>query len=230
MNSTSISPNTKMADVIHLNYNNLLVLERMNIKLGFGDKTVAEVCEKYNVDSTLFTVICSIFSNHDYEPLESDLMDISIEQLLAFLKESHNYYRTVRLSEVKTALTDLVKTCDASLEKALVRFYDEYFIEVEKHLLYEDQKVFPYIEDLLKNVQEPGYNIHVFEDNHDDVEMKLTDLKNIIIKYLPEAANDELRHALLEKLFIFEEDLNRHILIEDKVLVPIVSHYENKAK
>ncbi len=230
MKQTIFSPNSKMADVIHLNYNNLMLLERMNIKLGFGDKTIAEVCEKHNVDSTLFIVICSIFSNHEYEPSESDLLNISIDQLLSFLKKSHNYYRKVRLKEVKNALTDLVKTCDASLEKALVRFYDEYFSEVEKHLLYEDQKVFPYIENLLKNVSEPGYNIHVFEDNHDDVEMKLTDLKNIIIKYLPEAENDDLRRVLLEKLFIFEEDLNRHILIEDKVLIPIVAYYENKAK
>lgn len=230
MNHISITSNTKMADIVHLSYNNLLVLERMDIKLGFGDKTVAEVCEKNNVDPTLLIVISSVFSNHDYEPAESDLLNIKIEQLLAFLKRSHKFYRSVRLGEVKTALTDLVKTCDASLEKALMRFYDEYIIEIEKHLSYEDQEVFPYIEDLLNKKQKPGYNIHIFEDNHEDIEMKLTDLKNIIIKYLPEAANDVLRRELLEKLFLFEEDLNRHTLIEDKVLVPIVSHYENITK
>ena len=38
-----ITKNIKMADVIHMNYFTLSVLNRFGIELGFGDKTVEQV-------------------------------------------------------------------------------------------------------------------------------------------------------------------------------------------
>jgi regulator of cell morphogenesis and NO signaling len=63
-----ITKNIKMADVIHMNYFTLSVLNRFGIELGFGDKTVVEVCKKANIDVDFFLEIANAFVDKDYFP------------------------------------------------------------------------------------------------------------------------------------------------------------------
>lgn len=227
MKNYSFSPHMKMADLIIANHINLLVLGRFGIRLGFGDKTVEEVCQKYNVNTDLFVLICNIFYDHDFEATKQQIEACPANETVTFLKKSHQFYRTERLPEIRSDIQRLSATCTKAHGMALERFFDEYYQEIEKHLLYEDQVVFPYIEQLIEHHKNGEFAIKQFEDNHDNIEIKLDDLKNIIIKYIPESDNDELRKTLLDKLFIFEEDLNRHQLIEDKLLVPMVQLLES---
>lgn len=70
------------------------------------------------------------------------------------------------------------------------------------------------------------YSMEAFENEHDNVEDKLFDLKNLIIKYIPPPENTHLCHTILTELFRLESDLNDHARIEDKVLVPKVKFME----
>ncbi|MBQ5424541.1 MAG: hemerythrin domain-containing protein, partial [Bacteroidales bacterium] len=65
-----------------------------------------------------------------------------------------------------------------------------------------------------------------FEENHSNIEEKLHDLKNIVIKYLPENASQQSRINVLNEIFKIENDLNKHSVIENKILIPLVSKYE----
>ena len=56
-----ITKETKMADVIHMNYFTLSMLNRFGIDLGFGDKTVEEVCNQKNIDSDFFLEIINAY-------------------------------------------------------------------------------------------------------------------------------------------------------------------------
>ncbi|MBA7528470.1 hypothetical protein ES705_20656 [subsurface metagenome] len=71
-------------------------------------------------------------------------------------------------------------------------------------------------------------SIDFFVDTHTNIEDKLYDLKNIIIKYLPPARDYTSSNALLFELFRLERDLNDHARIEDKVLVPKVQFLESQ--
>lgn len=50
-------PTDKMIDLIGDNYSLLQVMSRFGLSLGFGDKTVKEVCEMNNVDCQTFLVV-----------------------------------------------------------------------------------------------------------------------------------------------------------------------------
>ena len=39
----------KMADLVHANYRLLYVLPRFGIQLGFGDKSIEEICRAHNL-------------------------------------------------------------------------------------------------------------------------------------------------------------------------------------
>jgi regulator of cell morphogenesis and NO signaling len=218
----SLSPQMKMADLIHTNYKNLTVLNRLEIPLGFGEKTVEEVCRNYSVDVTLLLLICNVLLDNDMTPTEEQIARCPVEQVVHYLQKSHQHYLDTTFPNIQLRINQLTATCNETHGKALNRFFDEYHQEVKSHLAHEDKTVFPYIRQLLQTLPKSKFSIRQYKDRHSNIETKLTDLKNIIIKYIPYNDADNLKDELLVQLFDFEDDLNRHTLIEEKLLVPAV--------
>ncbi|PID89054.1 MAG: hypothetical protein CSB01_04035 [Bacteroidia bacterium] len=68
----------------------------------------------------------------------------------------------------------------------------------------------------------------VFETEHDDIVMKLKDLKNILIKYMVSPKRTLQYYAIIQELFKLEEDVEYHTRIEDKILIPRVVFMEKE--
>src|SRR5690606_25930702 len=94
---------------------------------------------------------------------------------------------------------------------------------------YEEERVFPYVINLVKNHKiDPKYTIRSFEQEHSNVDEKLNDLKNLIIKYIAPDYDENICNDFLITLSLFEKDLEDHARIEDKILMPMVIEIENK--
>ena len=61
----------KMIDLISDNYSMLQGLSAFGIRLGFGDKTVEEVCREQDVDCYTFLTVVNFLIN-GYSPKETD--------------------------------------------------------------------------------------------------------------------------------------------------------------
>lgn len=219
----------KLSDLIHANYKLLSILPRFNIKLGFGDKQVKEVCESHCIPLNFFLMVCNVYTFDDYFPRKKDAVKIDIEALTSYLLSSHRYYTDDRIPVIKEQLRLLSECYNEKQSKLLKQFFDEYSKEVNSHLDYEESTVFPYIKELKQGVHSGNYSIDMFEKNHSNIEEKLHDLKNIIIKYLPDYGQPELRNQILFNLFWLEEDLNKHTLFENRILIPFVQQMEKKS-
>lgn len=217
---------TKMADIIHANHTLLSVLPRFGITLGFGEKNIDEVCRKHHVDTLFFLIVINIHTFDFYLPQAEQLRAIQMEHLIEYLHKSHQYYVNTKLVSIEQRLLQLKKSCDESHFQMIQRFFDQYKQEVESHFAYEDKTVFPYVSQLMSNTLKGGYHIHQYEENHSNIDDKLNDLTNIIIKYLPDTLASEERNELLMEIFIFEGDLAKHTRMEDKVLIPLVETME----
>ena len=110
---------------------------------------------------------------------------------------------------------------------AIMRFFDEYVGEVRKHMLYEEQTLFPYVHRLLAGEKPAGYDIDRFERQHNSVEAKMTELKNILIKYYPAKEHNALNDVLFD-IFTTEADLASHNFVENNLFVPLVKSVEDK--
>lgn len=220
------SPGMKLADLVESNYELLVVLARMGIPLGFGESSVGEVCRQRGISAELFLMICRIYSSEvpvlPYEQLTSD----DLGGVLDYLHTSHLYYLEVTLPHLDAKMAAMTATCDGVHSEILSTFFADYRREVDNHFDYEERTVFPYVQALLEKRRVDGYNILCFEDNHSDIDGKLCDLKNIIIKYLPENCSAKLRYEVLSDIFRFEEDLSRHTVIENQILIPLVEKLE----
>ena len=203
--------------------------------LGFGEKTISKLCSDYNIDEDIFILICNIHTFDNYTPSDGELENINIKSVLKYLNESHNYYTKKRISEIEARLQSMNELSPSNHYKIINTFFCEYKLEIINHFTYEEQIVFPYIDQLINGEMPMEFHIDKYEKNHDNIDDKLNDLKSIIIKYLPEEYSpnerDE-RNDILRDIFLFEDDISKHTRIEEKVVVPIVKkieqNYENK--
>lgn len=236
-----IHKNMTMASVIHSNYLLLTVLYRFNISLGFGDKTIDEVCSERNIDVDFFIEILNSYNNADYFPRQR-LQNFSLQVLVEYIRSTHSDYIENRLPDLEEKIKSLSESCSEQNKKNLSLlddFFRGYKDELVNHIKREEDKVLPYIlaidnalnhnevsSKLMEEIK--SYSIDDFANEHEDVEDKLFDLKNIMIKYLPPVNNNFLCHSILIEIFRLEKDLNNHSRIEDKVLVPKVRLMERE--
>ena len=132
------------------------------------------------------------------------------------------------LPAISQKLDSVSDSLDLKYGAALKQFYQVYQNEVLNHFKYEEEVAFPYIKQLSEGIKNDRYNIGQFEKNHSDIDEKLNDLKNIMIKYLPGNSPSGQLNALLIELFELEDDFLKHTLIENKILVPLVAQLEQQ--
>jgi len=234
-----ITGETKMADVIHKNYLLLPVINRFGIKLGFGDRTVEEICSDANINLSFFLDIINTYHNEHYFPKEK-MQEYPVQLIVDYLKETHNYYKNKILPEIEEKIELLIKSCPVDCDnlKLIEEFYKEYKNELEYHLNNEEKRFFPYIialtesQDSIPNLKairkEYNFSYEIQRNEHESVLAKLFDLKNILIKYLPPTYDEALGNNLLSDLFVFEKDLNDHERLEDVILLPALQKIEHQ--
>jgi regulator of cell morphogenesis and NO signaling len=151
MNTTTYNSRMKMADLLASDIRLLSILQRLEIKLGFSEATVADVCARHNISAELFLLICNIYSFRDYEAQIETLTDEDLRSITMYLRASHRYYRTICFPALHDNIHRMVKELDEISRRLIDKFYDDYDSEVNNHFQYEEEVVFPYIEKLLNN-------------------------------------------------------------------------------
>lgn len=225
---TPFSKDTKLAELLTEDRRLLQLLSRFGIGLGFGDRSVDYVCQMNHVNAELFLMICYIYSNSDFRPGKEELRHINMSDLLSYLKASHRYYLDERFPHIEVHLQNIIEACGQKYGPMLNHFYKEYKQEVMRHIqYYEEEVVFPYIEALFNGQPTGSYKIDEFEHNHTNIQDVLDDMMNILLKYLPGDILPKERIEISLDIMELSDDLNRHSLIEERILIPYVELLEN---
>ena len=211
----------KMSDLICENYPMFLVMSRFGIALGFGEKNIGEVCRQNNVDPCTFLTVVNFLVEDVSAPVTNIDRCLSIASLITYLHNAHSYFLDFRLPHIRRKLTEALEGCPQDVAFVITRFFDEYADEVNKHMSYEEKTVFPYVNKLLNGQKDQKYNITIFRKHHDQIEAKITELKNILIKYYPGPGSNLLNSVLFD-VFATEEDLASHSRVEDYLFVPAI--------
>lgn len=215
----------KMRDLVNDNSAIILVMGRFGISLGFGDKSVREVCRMHHVNENTFLEVVNFVSNKGY-----NYESISLPSLIGYLKQAHEYYLDFNLPNIRRKLIESIDCSGTDdLAMLILKFYDEYVTEVRKHMEYENEVVFTYVEQLSQGFLNRNFTISSFAGKHTPISYKLKEFKDIIIRYYPEKNNYLLNQVLLE-IILSEQDLNSHYMIEDKLFVPAVKLVEQQIK
>ena len=227
-NQKMYEPDDKMINLIKDNYSLLQSLGCFGISLGFGDKTVREVCNDQNVDTYTFLLVVN-YTINGYKGFD-DLDRLSIPTLIQYLRASHTYYLDYELPFIRRELTGALDEND-NLARLILRLYDEYAHSIRNHMQYEEKNVFPYVDSLLKGETNDTYDVETYSKHHSQTDDKLRELKSIIIKYLPsDSHHNNCLTATLYDIYNCEEWLDQHALVEDDIFIPVIRRLEQKSK
>ena len=218
----------KMISLIRDNYNILQSLGSFGISLGFGDKTVSEVCEEQHVDTNTFLTVVNFTINGEHNV--TDLENLSVPTLLQYLRASHEYYLGFQLPFIRKELEDALDEND-NLGRLILKLYDDYAHSITMHMKNEEKTVFPYVEALLAGKPTPGYDIETYSKHHNQESNKLVELKSIIIKYLPsDGLHNNKLSATLYDIYNNEDWLRLHTEVEENIFTPAIRNLEKKLR
>ncbi len=217
------SKDDTLIDIIREDFNILPILSRFSITLGFGSRSIEDICRDNNIATDLFLLIINfIFSK------KIDLDSVSLTSasgLVDFLQNSHDYFLSYKFPHIRNNLILALDKNHQEINPAIIRFFDEYVNEVANHFKYEETTVFPYIRSLTQDRHTTDYNINTFSKNHKEISDNLVELKNIILRAYKTAIPYRMYDVLVD-LYNCDEDLRTHTDIENHILVPLIRRIE----
>lgn len=217
-----------MCDVICDEPSLLQMISRFGIPLGVGDQTVRQVCEAHGVDTATFLSVAN-FIKRGARGAADSIDKVSVACLTEYLKQAHTYFLDFQLPAIRRKLLEALDCSQpGEVSYLILKFYDDYMAEVRKHMQHENRKVFGYVEQLLQGRRTSEYTISQFARGHNSIDVKLQELKNIIIKYYAPTEQAELLNNVLYDIFTCEKDLRIHCQVEDDIFVPAVEILEEK--
>lgn len=225
----------KLADIIDSNYLLLPVINRFGIRLGFRDKSVKEICDEKGINTDFFLTIINSYHDEAYFP-ENHFRNFSVIEVLDYLRKTHHYYINHIIPNLDHLLNHLVGNSDDENLALVINFYRKYKNELLDHFMEEENDAFPYAMAVYNNVEKnidipqrySNQCINDYAQEHTNVDEKLFDLKNIIIKYLKPVYKDSDCNDFLFAIFRFDKDLKDHARLEDKILIPMIEKLEQK--
>lgn len=225
-----VSSFLKIADIVELDYHILPILFRFDINLGFGEQTIEQICRQKGINTNFVVEVLNVFLSSQYIP-NKNLKNIDIDDIITYLKNSHNYFINVQLNKISDTIAQICNLSENVENKIILliqKFYKSYEHELLEHIHFEEHIVFPYIEKLQNGMidKDLKFDIGKYTENHTNIEDKLNDLKQFFLKYLTFPISQQKHYEIVSDIFDFEKDIAKHEIFEEKVLIPKVLELE----
>lgn len=197
----------KICDLMSHEEDAIQIISRFGLEMGVGDQTIAQVCKSHGVHTPTFLAVV----NYKVFKQKALPADIDIPTLQRYLHNAHNYFLNFRLPRLRRALIEAIIPADPTtkIPGLILRCYDEFVDEIRTHIEHENAGKYE-------------------EHEHDDERItgKLTEIKNMIIKYYPtqptsmEGTVTYTVISVMSDLWHTEHDFADHCAIEDDILRP----------
>lgn len=197
----------KICDLMSHEEDAIQIISRFGLSMGVGEQTIAEACEAAGVHTPTFLAIVNYKVFHQ----QVQQNDIDLPTLQRYLQNAHTYFLEFRLPRLRKAIVEAIMPADPAtkIPGLILRCYDEFVQEIRTHIEHENAGLFE-------------------EHEHDDERItgKLTEIKNLIIKYFPGTTTAEGTYTLISvmsDLWHTEQDFSDHCAIEDDILRPALT-------
>lgn len=209
----------------------LFLLQFFAIDEVINDDTIECICKKNNIKTSVFLIFANLYNGFSPNREDINFENIDVRTVIKFLKKTHIFYVNDKYPEVHKYIKLLYENQNRGTIEHIELFFNEYFNEVLEHLKYEEEVAFPYFFKLLgdeSKVIDENFSVSQYREHHTDIETKLSDLKNLLIKHIALKGDFPIKRKIIKSLFELENDLTIHSMIEEHILLPLVDELEKK--
>lgn len=210
-----VTPESKLCDVIIDEPSVVPVVNRFDIALGVGDRTVKAICTEKGIDCTFFITILNAFINESFFP-DIEVGAFSAKDVTDYLRMTNNSYLRNQLPNIERHFNALISHSDANNNLPLLfNFYHEVRSEIERRVA-DDSRWFDEIASAENGSRQPSQPADT-----DSIEEKLSDLINMFVIHLRGDYDRNLCHAVLFAVISLEKDVRQNNRIRNRVLRPL---------
>ncbi len=197
-----------------------------------GNRTIEEACDrkKVNIDALLSELTKSSQVN---EVASNDFNSWPLDLLATYIEKKHHRYVESRITEIKPMLAKIVKV-HGEVHPELVEVEEQFLAssgELTAHMKKEEFVLFPFVKKLVKASEDktelaPGHfgsvanPIAMMMDEHSAEGKRFRKIAELTNDYTPPKGACTTYMVTFSLLKEFEQDLHKHIHLENNILFP----------
>lgn len=208
-----VTPDTKLCEVIVDEPSVVPVINRFDIVLGVGDRTIKSICKEKGIDTSFFITILNAFIHESFF-LENVTGAFNAGDVVDYLRN--------QLPNIERHFAALISRSDSNNNLPfLFNFYREVKTEIERRID-SDNQWFDAIISAEQSNSEVSVAGNAVQAESDSIEDKLSDLINMFVIHLRGDYDRNLCHAVLFAVISLEKDICQNNRIRNRVLRPLV--------
>ena len=216
-----VTPDTKLCEVIVDEPSVVPVINRFDIVLGVGDRTIKSICKEKGIDTSFFITILNAFTHESFF-LENVTGAFNAGDVVDYLRKTNNSYLRNQLPNIERHFAALISRSDSNNNLPLLfNFYREVKTEIERRID-SDNQWFDAIISAEQSNSEVSVAGNAVQAESDSIEDKLSDLINMFVIHLRGDYDRNLCHAVLFAVISLEKDIRQNNRIRNRVLRPLV--------
>lgn len=216
-----VTPDTKLCEVIVDEPSVVPEINRFDIVLGVGDRTIKSICKEKGIDTSFFITILNAFIHESFF-LENLTGAFNAGDVVDYLRKTNNSYLRNQLPNIERHFAALISRSDSNNNLPLLfNFYREVKTEIERRID-SDNQWFDAIISAEQSNSEVSVAGNAIQAESDSIEDKLSDLINMFVIHLRGDYDRNLCHAVLFAVISLEKDICQNNRIRNRVLRPLV--------
>lgn len=216
-----VTPDTKLCEVIVDEPSVVPVINRFDIVLGVGDRTIKSICKEKGIDTSFFITILNAFIHESFF-LENVTGAFNAGDVVDYLRKTNNSYLRNQLPNIERHFAALISRSDSNNNLPLLfNFYREVKTEIERRID-SDNQWFDAIISAEQSNSEVSVAGNAVQAESDSIEDELSDLINMFVIHLRGDYDRNLCHAVLFAVISLEKDIRQNNRIRNRVLRPLV--------
>lgn len=236
----NIKSNTIIGDIVSVNFKTAQIFENNNIDFCCGGQvSIAEACEKSNVDMNKLIPELELLVQVS-DPDSKYLDGLELDALCEYIVKRHHSYVSENIPFLRQKLQKLCEVHGESHPELfeVAGLFDEGANNLTMHMQKEEIILFPHIANLVRKKDREDSNsdlacgvlgpIDQMIVEHVAEGERFEKISQITQNYTPPADGCNTYQVTYKTLQEFEQDLHRHIHIENNILFKKAAKLENE--
>lgn len=222
-----------IGEIVADNYRTASVFKEYNIDFCCkGNRTIEQVSEKKNINvDELRKKIDNAYSQARNTDIDFKTWDLDL--LADYIEKTHHRYIESRTPELKAYLHKIYKVHGINHPELedIYRIFDESAGDLAAHMKKEELVLFPFIKKMVRNnlsnsiTEKPHFGtvenpISMMKQEHDVEGERFREIAALSNNYTPPADACNTYRVAFALLKEFENDLHKHIHLENNILFP----------
>ncbi len=206
-----------------------------------GKRSIGEACSKKNLDGEL---VIQALEKLDNQPDVSDenFSEWEADKLVDYIVDTHHTYVRNKIPEISTYSRKVARVHGQQHAETLkISFiFALLSTELNAHVDKEENFLFPYIKYLVKTQKDgitpekPFFSsvknpVTMMEKDHDEAGKEMAKIESLSNGYNPPEDACPTFRILYKNLKAFQEDLHKHIHLENNILFPMALELEKSS-